>query len=363
MASHALVAASSASSTPSPSKGSPSKAAKHPAVLRLPLPEKSGNINEDEDRSAQHALLLELVQGCLDDRSHIMPLYNKFRERLQQNTVGAAGVKMAHNEQFNKISTLGALYTTETAFCVSFLVSIGDLSASDITKACTAVAGAGLQLLEFAVSMRDDLKLPQQMKIKDVCLRAFNYRNKALANRLSNFKSGGGLNSDGSLNWENGVYKIYCEQDILATIEHVTSGTSIDIKEHQLSTSYILESNWSDMRARFKRAPLPPVYVHTLFPPKTGPHKICQFSNKSKSLADFAEDRMKEWEAGKMGVVADDPASHAAVVVKDFQLEQRRTAMMKARDCAKQHSEAKRAKTMVSLHNKKRPVVVAQDAA
>ena len=58
------------------------RGAKHVAVLRLPGPEKTGNINLDEDKAAQHAWLLEMVQGCLDDRSHIMPLYNKYRERV-----------------------------------------------------------------------------------------------------------------------------------------------------------------------------------------------------------------------------------------------------------------------------------------
>eukprot|EP00974_Lingulodinium_polyedra_P094576 9166993-Lingulodinium_polyedra.AAC.1 len=220
------------------------RGSKHVAVLRLPGPEKTGNMNLDEDRAAAHALLLELVQGCLDDRSHIMPLYNKYRERVMASNGAGSHVPISYMEQFNKVSTLGALYRDEPAFCVAFLVSVGDLTANDITTACDAVSSAALQLLEFCVAMKDDLKLPQELKIKDVALRAFHQRNSILESRLSGFKAAGGIRADGSLNWEKGVYKIETSEQIINTITHVSSGHWLDVSDHVLSITYSLEQNW-----------------------------------------------------------------------------------------------------------------------
>ena len=155
-------------------------------------------------------------------------------------------------------------------------------------------------LLEFSVSMKDDLKLPQELKINDVALRAFHQRNDILNSRLCGFKAAGGIRADGSLNWEKGVYRIETSEHIIQSITHVSSEDIVDVSEHVLSITYSLEQNWSDMKACLRRAPLPPVYVHTLFTKGKGPHSIQQFSNKSRALADFAKERLVDHRWGSL---------------------------------------------------------------
>lgn len=45
-------------------------------TLRILGPEASGYDREDSDRKGKRTLLTQMVQGCIENYDHIMPLYN-----------------------------------------------------------------------------------------------------------------------------------------------------------------------------------------------------------------------------------------------------------------------------------------------
>eukprot|EP00959_Pyramimonas_sp_CCMP1952_P395761 8292421-Pyramimonas_sp.AAC.1 len=59
-------------------------------TVKLPAPTLTGNEFEDNDVLGKHELLLEMVQGCVEDSRLIMPCYREYKKNAQSLRVEAA---------------------------------------------------------------------------------------------------------------------------------------------------------------------------------------------------------------------------------------------------------------------------------
>ena len=319
------------------------------AAKRLPAPEKTGDTDGDEERMAQHELFVEMVQGILLDRSHVMPLYRKFKERIAAKL--PANVPVNPSEYFAKISTVGALCRDEAAFVVAFLVSISDLSSANITDACAHVGSSVSHLLQFAVGLKEDLKLLPQLRLKDVMRRFLKTRADELGNRLADFKARGGLKQNGGLDWSRGVYHIVVADGKITKVRHHGSNAEVDLAQYDLTNAYNLEGNWCDYKACLRKDPLPPVYVHTFFGRLVGPHARQHWSAKSPTYANTVTQCHREWQTEKSRTENHASAETKAAMdqVSKYVQNKRSAAMAGAREKAREAAEIKRRRTLVNL--------------
>ena len=78
---------------------------------------------------------------------------------------------------------------------------------------------------------------------------------------------------DGNVNWAKGCFHAGRSQGIIMYVTHI-SGVSVDISHHKLNGDFKIHYNWSDHKAVFVLAPLPPVPLHSFFGEGVGPNRF-----------------------------------------------------------------------------------------
>lgn len=95
--------------------------------IMLPRVAKSGNEARDKQASAERNLLVNLIEACLADGSHIVPLYDMYLQRARDKPVVAG---------LDDFQTLAPLYAkTYEEFLTSWIVSVSDFSVDDLMAA------------------------------------------------------------------------------------------------------------------------------------------------------------------------------------------------------------------------------------
>ena len=86
----------------------------------LPKLTKTGSESKDSQRASQRNLLLNLIEACIDDDSHIVPLYDLLLQRQRAKPV------IAKATDFSVLSTVYAKCYED--FLSSWLVSVSDFN-------------------------------------------------------------------------------------------------------------------------------------------------------------------------------------------------------------------------------------------
>ena len=186
-------------------------------------------------------------------------------------------------------------------FVIVFLITVSDLSATDITNANDVQADSWLLLLTYVTQLPAQQKLPQCMLVKDVCKRALEKMSARRGDRLFIFKAEGGLLPSGGLNWKNGSWQPEFEESNKGSLKSVTHGPTqlvfIPGPEYcsRIDKGYKLASNWLDDKSAFAIANIPPICVTKVL------GKDCNFrpliaTQRAKNLANFAKEAHLEWE-------------------------------------------------------------------
>ena len=75
-------------------------------VQNLPAPPATGHVEADQNAMALHGLFQQVVLQCLEDRSHVLPLYNVMLQRQQRATATPTEVAIVDTSQkFREITT------------------------------------------------------------------------------------------------------------------------------------------------------------------------------------------------------------------------------------------------------------------
>lgn len=261
----------------------------HPYSLKFPAAKKTNDDDLDEERQARRQCAISVIDYMLEDDSICLPLYQFVLKRKARALSYADEVDK--DCQFKSITTFGRI---EMKWVVNMVVELSGLTISDVIAATKHDEQTPRHLLQFALCYQSGLTIGQSGKVKQVLRAMFMKRSVDLGSRLAEFRRGGGLNSDKSINWKKGVYTMTFASDSksakITKITH-TSGDSIDISETAVTREWNLLNNWSDYDAMVKLKPLKPTLVSQFFATaKTGPYKYKKVSGDNKVFQSEPED-------------------------------------------------------------------------
>ena len=256
---------------PSPTKSdpasSPTRGGFCHAVERLPQPRRTGNEAKDRENADRHKLFLQMTQGLIDEPDDIIPVYTTWQGR-----------KCIHEEKssddvFDKISTLGKLEPSFQIFFISQRTSV-------LVTVITALKGKEddnlPRLITFETGIACAIRLPVEVKIREVMLSVLTEQAEHMGNRLQRLASSGLLNiATGELDWRKRVNTLVFRENLLTTIIHI-GGDSADIPDSFKYTKQaaMINSNWSDAEAMLVQEPYDPKAIHTFFDADNGPNAL-----------------------------------------------------------------------------------------
>eukprot|EP00927_Polykrikos_kofoidii_P000812 TRINITY_DN10313_c0_g1_i5.p1 TRINITY_DN10313_c0_g1~~TRINITY_DN10313_c0_g1_i5.p1 ORF type:complete len:233 (-),score=40.25 TRINITY_DN10313_c0_g1_i5:719-1378(-) len=152
------------------------------AADRVPAPKASGNEILDDAARGNRVMLMDIIDHCIRDSSHIQSLFMKLQSRLRSN--------IAVGDDFFP-SELKNLSRDPEPFMIGLLSELGDFTGCDIVQAKRYDSEAVRQLRTFTFQLPDNLALPSYMQEKAFSKMVFNDRACLCGHRLRSFSTKG----------------------------------------------------------------------------------------------------------------------------------------------------------------------------
>ena len=294
-------------------------------------------------------MLQDLLDGCLEDASHIMPLYSLWQKRIR-----ASGTVHADEQHFNQdVTTIGKI---PEEFMINVMAKLGGIALETIVKAKTLDEDGPRQLKAFAFQLRDNLKLPTSCLVKEVTRRALATRYEAVGSRLAAFLKAGGIAADGAIDWRHGSYTPRFDKNgALESVDHV-SGDSVKVSSAMTqcvhSKNAKLCNNWPDDKATIFVEGVPPFNLAKLFDKTAAPHVHANLGSKPKVFNDFVGKINEQFQSEVAQLssakhMLDEDAT--ATQLLDVQAQKKRKVMTAAREKAMLTLKAKQERRTISL--------------
>lgn len=340
-------ASGSVSAAPSPlttpQKSAPKRSA---AALRVPTPKRTGNPQIDDTNDAKRQMLQDLIDHCIQDDDHIIPLHATLGKRLRTS-------KTAGTEGF--FPDLTNIYKAGSDFLLDFLEGRG----AETQKLITAHS-KDPEALKFLVHLETQipfgLKPSEALFERAVLLKVMKHYGNEYGNRLQKFITDGGFDSpDGRAKFEKGCYRaVFDAKGVMIEIVHI-NGDKEKITDGMVDTSYGLRENYSDWNAYFEKKPYAKVKCSKLFEKnKTGPFRTLALKIKNADDPKFmavVTNMQKDIHEKKRIVIGQENASSAATRESLKRMEQKakdeKTA--KAREKAREILQKKEKRTTVTF--------------
>lgn len=145
--------------------------------ISLPKITKTGNEARDKQASAERNLLTNLIEACLSDGTHIVPLYDMLLQRSREKPV------VVGDADFQALAPVYAKCYEE--FLTSWIVSVSDFTVDDLMSARSKWSASVI----FTVA-RLGLQIPASFRLLDCCreksfvLWMYNERHKEMGEPL-----------------------------------------------------------------------------------------------------------------------------------------------------------------------------------
>jgi hypothetical protein len=267
-------APSSIVSFESPRRKGPSKISE-----KLPIATRTGNPNIDSENDARRSCFQQLIDICLEDDSHVLPLFHELQKRLQQQS-------KTIKDEGDKFASMTTFKNTEEEFALKMVLKHSDMKLNDLILAKQHDGQAVLQLLTYLVQVGWNLQYPQECQLVEVTIMLFDERIAEVGNRLADWKKKGGVLVTGAINWKLGCFLMDFTDDFLTRITHRPTGdtVAVDVSDG-ITRKYTLHNNWDDYGAYLHKPPLPPIPVSNYFKASLkGPFKLKRLTGKSKDF-------------------------------------------------------------------------------
>lgn len=227
---------------------------------------------------------------------HIPFIFNEVLKRIRSEEGASSAI-----EDAEKLEDASTLRRVDASFKLAFVLAQSDLTSKDVVEMTKADAETLNYLSELAIQIGFKTRLPPTLKTREVMLRFWTGRSKALGNRLADIKKCGAVKNNWSIDWlKFGCYELtFSEAGLLCQVRHRTTGDEADIPAGaSISKAYKLVDNFSDWTAHLHLPPLPAFFLHSLFDGKAhkGPYAVPGFSGRPKDLAKIADDTLAAWE-------------------------------------------------------------------
>ena len=318
--------------------------------FKLPPLRKSGEYEEDSRREATRSCLMSIIETCLDDESHVLPLYNELQKRInaaKANPTTKLGKDLAFTPPVQTLRQLPA------SFVCGWLVECTGLSPEVLAKVYEFDAEAPGRMLEFLCQLPASLKIPPEGNIKAVMTALLNHRVAACGNRGTKMKEA--VAATGQIQWSKfGSYELKLDQHGVATgityvggaQQHFPAGISVD-------KSWNLCKNWSDDHAYVEKPPFPPVVLSQFFAKDAdrSPGTIIRYKTNCEAWRAFIQRLQDEWVGKQSEVQGGKAASSQAVTAELGKIDasKKREASEKAKAAAAEALARKRAKTSIQV--------------
>ena len=226
-----MAAASSAAGSPAASvAGSPASSAR-PIVgspvcgekrCRLPPAAITGDHCRDEVAVSQMEFLQEMVDGCLNNMDHIVPLYSAYKKRKAMMEADSA-TGTTTQERFVNVTTLWQLWKSYPDFVMWWVSTQCDLTVQEIGKTCKTHPDSPFHLMLAALQVDGSMRLLLELLVREVFVMWANKRASAQGNRIKNFKLKLGFVGD-ALSWVCGSYSVTESEGFMHMLTHNSSG-------------------------------------------------------------------------------------------------------------------------------------------
>jgi hypothetical protein len=261
----------------------------------IPKVVKTDNADVDKDKQTKRNLLSSMVAGCLEHDEHILPLYDLYMARIRND------VKKVNDHEFRELTYI---YSTKyESFLASWITTVSKFKAADLILLKAKSPQNLVLLAKLGLQLFEGLKLTEDMRNQTFVQWFFTKRHEAIGSPLAALDPAivlAGAHANGVINLlDIGRYKAeYNDADSLNKLTHSGSGAQevIDPNDILVRRSMPIQDAHSDFDACFVRDPRPPEFLHTLFPPGTGPHSIPYFAKgKAKQWREHVTSKHKEY--------------------------------------------------------------------
>ena len=314
----------------SPDMTSPSSSSRHTPKIVLPRLRKTGNEERDKKSKSNRNLLLAVVNACLEDDSHIAPLYDKLLERQRSMTVApSAGDSHA----------LGTVYAKcYEDFLTSWIVSVSDFTVDDVMAARKKWMPSAVFVLA-----KLGLQYPSTFRLLDVCRQQafvtwlYTKRHKELGLPLK------GLKQKVCFNIEVGAIDLklasrytptYTGGRLTKLVYNGLPAAHVDIDPEVclVSQKLCIQDGHCDLDAAFIREPRPPEHLHMFFDEGQGPKAARLFpSGKGQEWRLYLQAERDEYDRIHLVTVPTDIAADAKGKIEKQKHDVRKEQLQEAR--------------------------------
>lgn len=298
--------------------------------IMLPKVNKTGNEARDKQAAAERNLLTNMIAACLDDGTHIVPLYDMLLQRSREAPV------VAGDGDFQTLATVYAKCYEE--FLTSWIVSVSDFTVDDLMTSRKSFSSQ----VVFTLA-RLGLQIPASFRSQDNCrekafvLWLFNERHKEIGEPLKNAKSKMRFNTaTGVKDYKSvGRYTPEYEEGKLVKLRYnglPALEIVIDPNISLISQALLIQDVHSDIDAVFIRDPLPPEKLMNFYKQQTGPWAAKLFrSGKAKEWREWLDSRRDTYDALHAISLDNDTVVEAAEKIGKQKADRRRTQIAIAR--------------------------------
>lgn len=315
-------------------------------VIKIQAPPRCGDALLDQEAEARLEMLVDMTGIMADDQTHIMPTHGFLVKRL------ALKEKQVQTDADSKFEKLGSLKTVPTDWVISLIAQASDMPKELLVKAHAFDEESIVQMLMYGAQVGVQLKLPEELRVKDVLQSVLLARFKECGNRWSSFLEVKAIQKNGKIDWRLGSYDVQFHPNTgkLTGVVHRQTNAKATVEHDLIDKSWALENNFSDYGATFRKAKCPPIKIMSLFSKGEGPLKLAPVTARSKEWAKLVETKYKEWEAAVLATKQGHMSDAAVVVGLKQNTSLKRAATMDAlRSKALERAAANKAKLAVSF--------------
>ena len=318
---------------------------------------RSGNKLTDAGREAQLEIANELIQGIATDVENgidILPVYNqykKFKKMLAENENIGGG------DMWADLSTIKGL---DREFMIHWLMGKSDMSFQDLLEIDEVDPHALNLLVRYASQLGAKLLLPPELKQKAMMAKFLDLRDEMCGNRLSKFKTNGGISTATKKLDMDKLFDFtvsFDEHGLATTITQISSRANVLVPpESGLKKGVKIEVAYDDCAAHFVRPPKSKVKIADFFEKPAGedpigPFCLNRYVGKSfKDLEKFVKAMVAEHK-GKLAEISQSSNLEPQQLAKLTEATKKRDSekMHAAREAAQKRMKEARASEAVEL--------------
>ena len=310
---------------------------------KAPKLPRTGNKDVDDQADSNRGLLMDIIDVCLDDPKHILPLFGSLKKRIAEAAAPTGP---------GFFITLTVVASLDDTFILVWLESVSDFTSEELLAIKKCDPQAPYLLYEFGTQLPQQLKPPQECRSMEVMLKVSNARHEMCGFRLRTFKKDSSFDiANPAVQFRVGCYVPTWEKEAphaMKQLVHTSTGLKIDADEQNkmITKACTIKNNHSDILASFRIPIFPDLPMANFFTghANQGPNKYTQIKGgECKKFTEMVDSIVRTMSQDKH-VLNTEKASAIVTGVAKQQHEVDTANFNKARETAKSRSDVRKRK-------------------